>query len=184
MNNEKSFSDIVSSRKPFGLATNHPISNEKKHTDDLVVYANKKIGYISKSEISQNLFLANANKVFISYAYGFGDSYPTQVINKPIIPNLNSVCTETYLVIGPFKSKEEAENAAYYISTKFFRTLILIQKNTQHATKNVYKYVPIQDFSIKWTDELLYKKYNFSSVDIEFIDSLVKPMFLGDNTDE
>mgnify|MGYP003470359731 CR=1 FL=1 len=52
----------------------------------------------------------------------------------------------------------------------------LLKKNTQHATKNVYSFVPNQDFSKPWTDEELYKKYNLAAEEIEFIESMIKPM--------
>lgn len=64
------------------------------------------------------------------------------------------------------------------MTTKFFRFLVLLKKNTQHATKTVYEYVPIQDFSKPWTDEELYKKYNLTDEEIEFIESMIRPMDL------
>ncbi|MBQ1437653.1 MAG: restriction endonuclease, partial [Ruminococcus sp.] len=63
--------------------------------------------------------------------------------------------------------------------TKLFRFLVLLQKNTQHAPKRVYQYVPLQDFSKPWTDEELYAKYGLTDEEIVFIDSMIKPMELG-----
>lgn len=54
--------------------------------------------------------------------------------------------------------------------------MVGIRKQTQHATKQVYHYVPMQDFSKPWTDEELYKKYNLSQEEIDFIESMIKPM--------
>jgi site-specific DNA-methyltransferase (adenine-specific) len=67
------------------------------------------------------------------------------------------------------------------MATKFFRFLVLLKKNTQHATRTVYEYVPMQDFSKPWTDEELYKKYDLTEEETAFIDSLIKPMDLGGN---
>jgi len=66
-----------------------------------------------------------------------------------------------------------------YISTKFFRFLVLLRKTTQHAAKNVYSFVPMQDFNEIWTDEKLYKKYGITKTETEFIDSMIRPMELG-----
>lgn len=99
--------------------------------------------------------------------------------NKPFLGEPNSVCTETYLVIGPFAHKNYAENVISYISTRLFRFLVLLLKNTQHATKSVYKLVPMQDFSKPWTDEELYAKYGLTEEEISFIESMIKPMELG-----
>ena len=70
-----------------------------------------------------------------------------------------------------------------YISTKFFRFMVLQKKNAQHAMRGVYEFVPIQDFSKPWTDEELYAKYGLTDSEIDFIESMIKPMDLngGDN---
>jgi site-specific DNA-methyltransferase (adenine-specific) len=82
-------------------------------------------------------------------------------------------------VIGPFNSEKESENVLSYISTRFFRFLVLQIKNTQHATSKVYSFVPVQDFSEPWTDEKLYAKYGITEDEIAFIESMIRPMELG-----
>lgn len=52
----------------------------------------------------------------------------------------------------------------------------MLQKNTQDALKRVYTLVPMQDFSEPWTDEKLYKKYKLTKEEIEFIESMIRPM--------
>lgn len=172
--NEKSFSSLVSSRKPFGFATNFK-SYEKEDFDGSVkIYANNKdIGYIKKSLVTLNQQWIDKHKLFVPYAIGSGDS-KTDVI-KTIYASPNSCCTETYLVIGPFKSKEECSNVQTYVNTKFFHFLITLRKNTQHTTKPVYQFVPIQDFAEEWTDEKLYKKYSLTEEEINFIELTVRP---------
>jgi site-specific DNA-methyltransferase (adenine-specific) len=95
---------------------------------------------------------------------------------KPIIGKPKSICTETYVLFGPFKSKQLMENAFTYTQTKFFHFFMGMKKITQDATSKVYSLVPIQDFSKPWTDEELYKKYDLSKEEIDFIESMVKPM--------
>ena len=85
------------------------------------------------------------------------------------------VSTETYLSIGPLKSKEEAENLISYINTKFFRFLVLQKKNTQNCPRSVFEFVPMQDFSKSWSDETIYKKYSLTKKEINYIESLVRP---------
>ena len=69
------------------------------------------------------------------------------------------------------------------MATKFFRFLVLLKKNTQHATKTVYEYVPQQDFMKSWTDEELYAKYNLTEDEISFIESMIRPMDLEGDSD-
>ena len=52
----------------------------------------------------------------------------------------------------------------------------MLKKNTQSATRQVYEFVPMQDFSKPWTDEELYKKYKLKKDEIDFIESIIKPM--------
>ena len=47
---------------------------------------------------------------------------------------------------------------------------------SHHLTKNAYQFVPIQDFSHPWTDEMLYKKYGLTDDEIAFIESMIRPM--------
>ena len=70
------------------------------------------------------------------------------------------------------------------MKTKFFRFLVLMKKNTQHATKAVYQLVPQQDFSKPWTDEELYAKYGLDEDEIAVIESMIKPMDLNANDEE
>lgn len=91
----------------------------------------------------------------------------------------DTCCTETYIVIGPYPNKKKALNVISYIQTKFFRFLVLLQKNTQDALRRVYSLVPIQNFNEPWTDEKLYKKYGLSKDEIAFIESMIRPMELG-----
>lgn len=177
--NENSFSEMVSTQKPFGFRTF--FTGQSKEFDGSVsLYTNNKVGYVNRSEIQQNAHLVDKHKIYISMAYGAGEDFPHQIINKPFYGAKNTCCTETYLVIGPFNKKVEATNALSYIKTKFFRFLVLLRKNTQHASKSVYQFVPMQDFSEDWSDEKLYKKYSLEKQEIEFIESMVRPMELVD----
>jgi len=172
---EKSFSDFVSNQKPFGLRTF--FEGEKRRTEDsFKIYTNKGENFVKSKDITQNLGWVNKHKVYVSMAYGAGEDFPHQIINKPFYGEPGSCCTETYLVIGPFDSKKLAESVVSYMKTKFFRFLVMLRKNTQHASKAVYTFVPMQDFSEAWTDEKLYKKYKLAKEEIEFIESMIRPM--------
>ncbi len=174
--NNKSVEEIVSSRKPFGFSTNFTKFSTVKNIEDITIYAQNKIGFISRCKVPDSNGLIDKYKVLISKAYNGGYTFPHQIINKPFIPENPSCCTETYLVIGPFKNKQESKNFVTYAKTKFFRSLVLARKITQDNTKDKFRFVPMQDFSEPWTDEKLYKKYKLTKDEIAFIDSLIRPM--------
>ncbi len=173
---EDAFDRLVSHRKPFGLSSTFCSYDSRQGDGKIMIYANKETGYVREKLISQNLDWIRKPKIMISEAYGAGDEYPHQIINKPFIPKNPSCCTETYLVVGPFKGENETSNALSYMKTRFFRFMVMLRKNTQHGTKKVYSLVPIQDFSKPWTDEKLYKKYNLTQDEIAFIESMIRPM--------
>src|SRR5574344_282186 len=182
---EITFDTVVSSRCPFGFPTNFSGRNNGNNRI-IKLYERGKISYVSTSEVLKNQGMIYKYKLFISKAYNAGDDYPHQIINKPLLPDVPSCCTDTYLVIGPFKTIKYCQNVSSYISTRFFRFLVSARKISQDATSKVYKFVPMQDFSdksdIDWSqsvnniDQQLYKKYNLTQEEISFIESMIRPM--------
>ena len=177
---EPSFSEIVSSRKPFGLPTNFNAIEKNGVTK---IYANKQVGFIGADFIiPKNEEWKDKWKILIPEAIGSGDTRTDKV--NPIVVGDNTICTETYLVVGPFDTKEEALNCETYIKTKFFHFMLGLKKNTQHTTKQVYQFVPMQDFRnesiIDWkctptdVDNQLFKKYSLTLLDTQFINELIK----------
>lgn len=87
-----------------------------------------------------------------------------------------SVATESYLVVGPFATKTEADNASEYMRTRFFRFLVSSVLLTQNITRRSFMFVPEQDFTRQWTDNDLYEKYGIPEDEIAFIESTIRPM--------
>ncbi len=169
-----SFSTIVNSEKPFGLRGYFKDYKEKRFENSAKIYANKKQGYVSKSSIIKNKEWIDKIKVFVPKAWGIGDISSDWI--KPFIVKANTCCTETYLVIGPFNDKKVAENVISYTQTRFFHLMLSFKKITQDTWQKAYYYVPLQDFSEPWTDEKLYKKYGLIKEEIDFIESMIRPM--------
>jgi hypothetical protein len=174
--NFQSFSEIVSSRKPFGFTTDFNDFKIKEFKDSIKFLGYNKIGYVSESQISQNKSWVSRYKVYVSMAYGERISSSYWVLGKPFLGEPGTCCSETYLVIGPTNSKKESTNIMSYMRTRFFRFLVLLNKPTQHATSKVYSFVPIQDFKTEWTDEILFGKYKLNSAEISFIEKMIRPM--------
>lgn len=173
----KLFQSIISSSRPFGLRTNFK-GGPNGGSGMVKLYQNGGTGYVSRSEISVGHELLDTWKIFISAAYGAGNSFPHSILGKPILAEPGTACTETYLAIGPFETEHEARNAMKYISTRIFRFLVMLRKPAQHATRGVYAFVPNQDFSSETTDSLLAKQYGLTRAEQEFISSLIRPMEL------
>jgi len=183
---EKSFSDLVSANDPFGFDVRvdgsmkrvKPKYKTNPFEGCVNFYYNgwrkDGLGYIDSKYVKKNIDWLNQHKLFVAKAIGTGDS-KSDVI-KPFIPDNPSCTSETYLVIGPFKSKQVLKNAHTYIETKFFHFMVSLKKITQEARRGVYEFVPMQDFNEVWTDEKLYKKYGLTKDEIAFIESMIRPM--------
>ena len=182
----QSMEEIVSVRLPFGIENTYKGNREKISETDLIIYVSGNdrevrgsIAYVPKSRITRGTEMINWHKVYIAKAGSGSDSFPHPILPQPFYGAPKTVCNESYSVIGPFDDKKTCENVMSYISTKFFRFLVLLKKNSQNAARSVYKLVPQQDFSKPWTDEELYAKYNLTQEEIDFIESMIKPMDLG-----
>jgi hypothetical protein len=176
---------IISGDTPFGIPTN-PLGSSKtpfpvypimdKDHDVMVYYIEKqkrKIAYVAKADIRKNSEDINKAKVFMPKASGSGND--PNVIGETIIAPKNSVCSQTF-IYSAFDNQRTAKNFDSYIKTKFVRILVASIKITQDCLSGVFRFVPLQDFSKPWTDEELYKKYGLTDEEIQFIESMIRPM--------
>ena len=182
-----SFSDLVSAMKPYGLRGdvfkdiekyNLPPLSEIPIADGYKILGldgtKRAFRYISKNYPLPKTDMLNDYKLFVPRNWGAGDL--ADIPSAIYLASPGELCTETFIQIGPFHSQEEAQNALIYFRTKFFRALVGIRKQDQGASKSIYQFVPMQDFSKPWTDEELYQKYDLSQDEIDFIESMIKPM--------
>lgn len=175
----KRFSSLVSSRNPFGFASNYSDFVLKSNDTVKIISMNQKENYVKISEVKKGFENLNCFKIFVAKAVGSGDMRTDKL--NPFIVGPNTICTETYLSISPFSNQKEAENAITYIQTKFFHFMFGLKKITQNTTSKSYEFVPMQDFSKPWTDEELYKKYELTQNEINYIESSVWSSKGGDN---
>ncbi len=164
----------ISSRRPFGLATNFPIKqSDAGLTDPLKLYANQRIGWAERNDIQNNEDWIGRWKVLMTAVQGTSAAVETKFLSKPIIAEPGTACTETYIVAGHFETEEEAANFANYLSTRFLRFLVSLRKHTQHATKDVYAFVPDLPVNVSWNDQLLFQRYGLTQNEVAFIESQV-----------
>ena len=184
---EETMDNRVSSRLPFGIPSNfsdYVLTPDSKHS--VILYrsersknADKKV-YIAPIHITKNIDWKNKMKVLVSKASPGGDEYPHSIISAPVLADKNSVCTETYLIVDFVENERQGNNLISYMNTKFFRFMMSLIKNTQNISKGVFAFVPVQDWNKPWSDEELYEKYGITDSEIQFIDSMIRPME-GDN---
>jgi site-specific DNA-methyltransferase (adenine-specific) len=177
---EPTMDSIVSSDTPFGLPTNLVGWKTKPFKDSVAVYltdrGKRTVGYIPESSVRKNTHLIGKWKLLLPEAYGERGAIPAMVLGPSLIVPPESVCTQTYLVAGPFKDQIEAQSVQTYLSTRFSRFLVSLRKITQHALRSTYSWVPQQSWDRSWTDKELYKKYGITKDEIAFIASMIRTM--------
>jgi len=184
--NENTYDQRVLSQNPFGLRSNFSdFSTTKTKTKSILLYrsrrgssADKEV-YVSEDQILSNVDYKNRIKVLVSKASPGGDEYPHSVFSTPIVSPINTISTETYLIVDFAKTINEANNLVVYMKTRFFRFLISLIKTTQNISKSSFAFVPIQDLSVCWTDAELYEKYGITKYEQEFIEKMIRPMSNG-----
>lgn len=180
------FSSIVSSSRPFGIR-NYLFNSPERYPElelsdnpfegSVKIYgvkgikggARRKIGYVKKNMIQRNAAAVDKYKLFFTTSYSTNAVVPPDVIlGKP-----GEICTETFLMIGPFDTEKECINCLNYINTNFFRTLLYFGKGTMHVTQSVFSYIPLLNFDKEWDDEKLKKYFKLSNGDIKLINETV-----------
>ncbi|MSS20617.1 Eco57I restriction-modification methylase domain-containing protein [Pseudoramibacter porci] len=195
---EKFFDDYPDASKRLGKGTgNMIVSNafeklpevfDKEESENCYKFIgrinNRRVfRYIEKSYVQKNDYI-DKYKVMLPEANGRGELGET--LSSPLIGKPNEGATDTFISIGAFNSEKEAEALLKYIKTKFLRALLGVKKATQHNPKSVWQFVPMQDFTknadIDWSqsvaeiDQQLYKKYQLSDDEINFIETKVQAM--------
>lgn len=180
------FDSLVSTRMPFGLSniSIDETSSSMEGESDLQIFmrvnGKREFRYSKRPlKITKNADWIEKYKIFISKADGaagqIGNPIPARIIGKGDLGGPHTICTETFLAVGPFNEKKEAENCIQYMKTKFFRFLVGIRKN-KNMTQDTYKFAPVLEFNKTYTDEELYKYFDLSNEEIQYIENMIQEM--------
>lgn len=182
---DRSFTDLVSGDTPFGLATNFReyAQGVDPGKDELRLYANvgtkRVVGSLPRATITKNDHLIDSWKLLIPVA-GSGRERERNgvdlVLGPRIVAGPGSVCTQTYLVAGPFESEAETWSVDSYVRTRFARFLLSLRKPAQHVFSNMYRWVPQQTWDREWRDEDLYAMYDITEEEQSYIAALIREM--------
>ena len=174
---EDSLTKIISATRPFGLQT----SDRPTGSGEINLVSSGGDGLIPLSKVTSGKDLINKWKVMTSktshdHAGQYDKDGTRRVLSRVELLQPNYVCTESYILLGAFPEKQKAENCMSYVKTKFVRFLVSLLSFSQDITRERFAYVPLVDMGENWTDEKLYKKYNLSKEEIDFIESMIRPM--------
>lgn len=182
---ERRMSEQVSARKPFGIPTN----GRPEKVGDLTLRWEKGEGPYPREKVGVGAELIDKWKVITSYvgydhAGNPGKDGRRRVLSKIDILPPETICTETYLVVGAYETKKEAENLVVYMKTRFFRFLVAQFMYSHHLTKTAYGFVPMLDAREEWTDAKLAQRHGLTAEDVAFIESKIRPYGGSDMRDD
>lgn len=165
---------------PFGFRT-YIRGEEKEFIGSTKLITSEGTGYVKRSDIGKSIDAIDTYNVIMTRAMSGGNKPGTdgkyQIVPATMrVMEPNEICAETYICIGNYQTKNEAQNLKGYLSTMFARFLMLQAMSSIMINKDAFQFVPLQDFSHPWTDEMLYKKYGLTDEEIAFIESMIRPM--------
>lgn len=184
---EKNFDSIVNTRNPFGLSSN--VRGEK--SGELRLISSAGIFWLPKSAVPSSNTLLSKYKILMSKVTAEHAGEPDRngqfkIVSRTEVVGPNDVCTDSYLIIGESEHKSVVENEYKYIQTRFARFLLMLAVSSINLSPDKFQFVPLQDFTedsdIDWNkpipdiDKQLYKKYNLTEEEIEFIEKMIKSM--------
>lgn len=177
---DAALSALVSARRPFGIDS----ADAGSASGDLYLYASGGDTRVHRANVPKGVELVDTWKVLLSKTSSEHAGQTDKAGRKRVLSRIEvmppaSVATESYLVVGPFASEDEAGNAAAYLRTRFARFLVSAILLTQNITRGSFAFVPAQDFSRAWSDEELFTKYGLTEDEITLIESQIKPMEPG-----
>jgi site-specific DNA-methyltransferase (adenine-specific) len=180
---EGSVEQICTVTKPFGLTmrSNYPGSVPEPFDGAIPLIYASHVGYSRPDQIQRNHQWIDRWKVLLPMAYNGGQQVDAQgivrvtVLGEPIALAPGSACTQTYFITGMFDTREETENYAHYLATKFVRFLVLQRKLTQHVTPDRFRFVPLLDMTRRWTDADLYAHFGLTDEEAAYIEASIKP---------
>jgi site-specific DNA-methyltransferase (adenine-specific) len=172
-----SFSNIVSSRRPFGLDASLRAST----SGNMRLYASSGDGWTSRENVTRGDDLVDKWKVLLSktsseHAGQTDKNGMKRVLSRVEVMPPGSVATESYLIVGPFDSESEAASAVSYLRTRFVRFLVSSILLTQNITRAMFEFVPLPPLDRVWTDDTLYREYQLGAEQVALIESTIKEM--------
>jgi hypothetical protein len=177
---EQSFSTSVRPYMPFGLRS-YVRGQDLPFEGSVKLYSSAGISYYRKDDVSDCVDIIGSYKILTSKLLAEHAGEPDKngkykVLSRTEIIEPESIVTESYLILAATTTRSEIENYYSYCCTKFFRFLLLQAMSSINMTAEVYKFIPMQDFSCRWTDQELYDKYGLTNEEIQYIEQIIKPM--------
>ena len=176
--------DRVSSRKPFGIPTNY-----EPQQKGVPCWFIQRIGkqFANSYDIEDPHGFLNKWKLLVPKAPIAGQTDFTKPVGfyydgNTRIAKPGECCTESWIVAGAFDTEDEVLSYKSYIFTKVVRFLLLQTVVSQDVTRKNFAFIPdLQNYTERFTDEILCEKWGITKKEWEYIDSRIANIGGDDN---
>lgn len=180
---EKKLSEAggCSPQTPYGFLSTFRGPIERTKDSECAILSSKGWMYVDRSDVMKSadtidLYKPMISKLSCEHAGNPDTNGKYRVLSRMEMLEPGQICTQSYLTVCPTDSEEEARNIYAYLKTKFVRFLMLQTLAGMNISISNFRFVPWQDFTQEWTDEKLIVKYGLNKSEVDFIDSLIRPM--------
>lgn len=184
---DEKMENYVFPRNVFGISTNEHGSEIKSEENSITLVCSQKgnqlaLAYINLGKVLKSKDLINKYKVVIGRSVprngevGVDPKIGYRAITTVHIFGPNTVFTDTYLLLSYFDSLEMAKNFANYMTLKLPRFLLHETYTSMAISKDNFRFVPYLDYNQKWTDEMLYKRYQCTAEEVSVIEATMRPL--------
>ncbi len=175
--NITSIEALIRPRNPFGFSSSFR-GGSNSDNGELCLHSSSGVSYVGTHQVRQGIEYVDNYKIMFSKVISEHAGEPDKsgkfrVLSTVKILPKKHVCTDSYLIVGPFENKKEAEFFFSYMKTKFFRFLLLQGVTSINLSKSKFQFIP-QLSSYNTSDKLLYKKYNLDQQEIDEIENTIK----------
>ena len=173
----KWISECASARNPYGVP-----GNATPATTGTPCHFKQSVGFGKASNIKNPRNDLDTWRVLVPRSGGadvtdnLGKAMRFIALRRAIVAKPGEACSESFIVLKSVKTESEAKNLVVYIFTRFFRFMLRMRTVSADITRENYAWVPDLDYSKVWTDKELYKLFNLSRKEVEFIESNTKEM--------
>lgn len=170
-----------SPQTPYGFLSTYVGAPARTAPTDCALLSSRGWSYVPEAAVTKAretvpLYKPMISKLSCEHAGNPGKNGMYRVLSRMELLNPGEICSQSYLTVCPQPTRQQAENVCRYLRTRFARYLILQTMVGMNLSIRNFQFVPWLDFSITWTDEMLYNRYGLTEAEITAIEALVREM--------
>ena len=167
ISNFNKITDLYINQDFYKIQTNDTRLIDKEKKDHIKCYVSQQKGFvkfINKKEIKKDI--SKFKVITARAAFCANSSFGNTFIGKP-----DEVHTKSYISFN-VNSEDEAISLLSYMKCKLPNLLLSLRKSSIDISESTCKWIPLPPLNKIWKDKDVYKYFNISKENIDFINKL------------